>query len=360
MSTIKTHKDDHRDLIQIWIREEADRRQICNQEPDVAIDEASMMQIERMINEKKGHPIEETIRHADELLVEGFKALESKREKPQLPSRYEREVRILEFQRSLSHAETLILKTDHGIREDIFATIGNIQSFGDPGGGENVNHERQTPGPVEFSDVGDKIEGAISRTVTGSGGKGGSWSAAYWRSRITAPAFDTSRQLDRRLVITPYVALVGNYSLCAGYVPSGPYKPQPFGPAQARVRLRFLSGICHWHWAGNTFEPEWSGWRASSDLVNRSITQGNIHCDIRVNYPGSGVSTPDHFDPPGVMTQPNPINNYAIVKPFDVVDFYLRPELLAYTQGFPSMASLAFSLLDCASITVRYEEGYLL
>jgi hypothetical protein len=72
------------------------------------------------------------------------------------------------------------------------------------------------------------------------------------------------------------------------------------------------------------------------------------------------VTTPDHFDPPGVYTTPNPDNEYGLVKPFDVVDFYVSPAIYAETQSILSYAEINFSAVDVPFVTVSFEEGYLL
>ena len=162
----------------------------------------------------------------------------------------------------------------------------------------------------------------------------------------------------QRLVVTPMAALSGYYDLFAYHLWGTPvYLADQYA---AQVYLHFYTGIWHWQYdtGSGSYNPVWSGWRSSYNVVNPGIISGNVHYDIDIPYPGTKVRTPDHMDPPGVLTQPNPINNYAVVTPNDVVDFYVRPRLCARTDGFVTYAKLDLSLIDVPYVIAELESGF--
>lgn len=181
----------------------------------------------------------------------------------------------------------------------------------------------------------------------GRNGGGACSDAPYWRYRIRIPNFDTSRQRDRRLVVTPR-ALLNGYSELS---------QQP-SRSSAQAVLRFWTGVWHHQYTGSGYDSRWSGWRRSYDRIRRDTVGASTRQNVTVGSPGLVVSTPHVHDPPGRITQPNPINNYAVVRPNDVVDLYVNPQVCAATAGSPSYARMDFSLIDVPNVTVALETGY--
>lgn len=173
--------------------------------------------------------------------------------------------------------------------------------------------------------------------------------APYWRYRIQIPNFDTSRQRDRRLVVTPRAQLNG-YSELAEQPPR----------SSAQAILRFWTGVWHHRYTGNGYNSNWSGWRRSYDVIRRDTVGASTRQTITVGSPGLVVSTPMVHDPPGRITQPNPINNYGLVRPNDIIDLYVNPQVCATTAGSPSSARIDYSFIDVPAVTVGLETGYIL
>lgn len=343
----------HRGLIRIWLQEEEQRRKAEEQPPQLAVGAQSLAEVEKLfrtaLKGAKAPSSMETIKKkAQALVTKGIEDAASGRGKVKLPTQYEREQCLMNFKRMLPVDRILVTQNAAENRDDVFIPTMKMLA----GVKNGFNNQEGNP------DVNRVENWSIWAYVWGRDGGDACWSSLYWRYRIWVPNFDTSRQSDRRLVVTPHAALLGYYDVFAQ--PSGGifgfFQTSP----QASVNFRFWTGTWHWHYNGVTYDPEWTGWKRSYDIVNRQTTHGNIHQDINVPYPGTEVITPSHFDPPGVITQPNPGNYYGSVKPFDVVDFYVRPQLCAQTDSYASYAKLDFSLIDVPFVTASFEEGYYL
>jgi hypothetical protein len=339
---------DHRKLIPIWIKEEEERRKIEKEEKLGAIDRKNFARIESLIKENQMKLIDPDYLHkiepeAKEILLDGIKKALKEDKKIKLPTQYEREQQTLTFVQKISEKKQIIWPNGIFCRDDIFKPIVKNEAevkcgFNDLEGNPDVN----------------RVENwSIRAYAWGINGGDACAFQYYWRYRIWVPSFDTSKQPDRRLVIDPMAVLTGYYRLMSIPIYSNRY---PW----ARARLYFYTGTWHHHWTGNSYEPEWTGWKRSFDTINRKISFGNILQYINISYPGTQVRTPDHFDPPGVLTQPNPINHYGMVEPYDVVDFYVRPVICASTHDVISYARNDYSLIDVPFVSAEFEEGYLL
>ncbi|HAF10698.1 MAG TPA: hypothetical protein DCK98_11545 [Chloroflexi bacterium] len=175
------------------------------------------------------------------------------------------------------------------------------------------------------------------------------WSALHWRYRIWVPSSFPACEASWFLSVTPRAVLTGRYDLIALTLLS------LFGVSSARVVHRFWTGTWHWRNTAGTWTPTWNGWRPSYNVVDHSVSVwGNVSQSISVGYPGTAVQTPMEIPPPGVSIQPNPVNDYGIVAPSDVVDFYVRPELIVTTTGAPSYAKLDLSLIDVPFVIAEY------
>jgi hypothetical protein len=347
----KREQDDpnleHRKLIPEWVKEEEQRQKLEETPPPLAVDADTAGEMQKLLLDAMNHGqaaqrFEEAQKKVRDLLTQGIEKIAAAREKAKLPTQYEREQKIMAIRRVLPPQIHLVSPNAIERRPDIFEP--KIKGKAEAKSGNN--NEEGNP------DV-NRIENwSIWAYVLASSGGFASWSDPYWRYRIWVPAFDTTVQPDRRLVVSPMAVLAGSYDLFA--------LSFMFFSCRAAVTLRFWTGTWHWRFTGSTYSPEWSGWRRSFDVVGRESISINTHVNLNVPYPGTQVSTPSHFDPPGVVTQPNPINNYGLVKPDDIVDFYVRPELIADTGGPFSYARLGFDLIDVPFVTVDYQTGYLL
>jgi hypothetical protein len=186
------------------------------------------------------------------------------------------------------------------------------------------------------------------------GGRQNDWSFIF-----VVPDFDTTVQADRRLVIDPVVWTYGDYSLYANQIwGSGIclFGSFCFG---ARVKIEFYTRIQRWKWNGYYYDlSSWINWRRSRiNILFHSITEGNLQQEFNVF---SVIETPDHWDSPGTITQPNPINNYGTVKPYDIVQFFIEPYFCAETEGFVTYAALNIDYLNILYCVVRFETGYFL
>lgn len=341
-------KPDDRKLIPIWIQEEESRRVIEEQPPQLAVDPEIATKIEELLKTAikdiiKPEILDKTKSQARDLLIKGIEKTAEKREREKLPTQYEREQSIMNFRRFLPSNRSLISPNMLENREDIFKP--RVRNEAEVKSGFNNQEENPDVNRVE--------NWSIWAYAQGINGGDACWSSLYWRYRIWVPDFDTSIQSDRRLVVTPMAVLSGYYDLFSIPVP-----PPILARPNALVRLDFGTGTWHWHYTGSSYEPEWTGWRISLGVVYREIIYLNAHQDISVPYPGTEVRTPARFDPPGVSTSPNPRNNYGMVKPFDVVDFYVRPRVCAITYDPISYARLDFSLIDVPFVVVDFETGY--
>lgn len=187
----------------------------------------------------------------------------------------------------------------------------------------------------------------IWASAWGQNGGGSCSNVPGWRYRIGVPSFDTSRQRDRRLVVTPRAILTGYSDLV-----------EQHGRSSAQVVLQFWTGVWHHRYTGSGYDSRWSGWRRSYGVVSRNSVGSSTRQNVTVGSPGVAVYTPQVHDPPGRRTSPNPINNYGLVGPNDVVDFYATPQVCATTSESPSYARVDFSLIDVPSVWVALETGY--
>jgi hypothetical protein len=335
----------HRKLIQIWIQEEKERLEREERPPQRPVDSGTAEEIQKLLKETDALGFEKIEKQARSLLEKGIEKATRDREKIKRPTQYEREQYCMKFRSLLPTGRDLVWANALENRKDIFPPRKNGRAEIKSG----VHNEEGNP------DINRVENWAIWAYVWAIFGGSAYNADLYWRYRISVPWFDTSVQPDRRLVVTPMAVLQGYYQLMA--VLSSSF----LGP-ETSVELFFWTGTWHWHFTGSSWDPEWTGWRRSFGTVSREITNGNIHQSIDIPYPGARVMTPARFDPPGVHTSPNPRNNYGVVVPFDVVDFYVRPALSADTDGnaMLSYARLDFSLIDVPFVTAEFEEGYLL
>lgn len=338
---------DDRKLIQIWIELEKQREKDEDQAPLLAVDEKIVAEIEKAIEpvvQPRIPPADlERIKNETTAILKNWvNKVAAERPKTKLPSQYEREQKIMNFRRLLSPDVQLISPNAFEKREDIFKPRVRKEA-------EVKSDFISTEGNPDVS----RVENwAIWAYALGMNGGDASWSGLYWRYRIYVPNFDTSIQPDRTLVVTPRAVLNGYYSIFASPIIG-------WFPLMASVAHRYYTGIWHWHYSPNGYEPEWVGWRRSYDVVSQQVTSyANIYQAINIGYPGTAVATPMVFDPPGRKTSPNPVNKYALVRPYDCVDFYVRPEVRVETIGFVTYAKIDFSLIDVPFVTVEYQTGY--
>jgi hypothetical protein len=348
MNNPKVPEIDHRKLIPIWI--EAEKTRLEPEEPPLpkALDGETLAEIEKIFEaSKKDARKPETktklTKQTGALVTKRMKKIIADRKKVKLPSQYEREQKIMELQRMMPPSMQLISPNMLDNREDVFKA--RIRGKGEVKGGFNNQEGNPDVNRVENWSI-----WAWAWAMNGSDTCVGSY---YWRYRIWVGNFDTDIQPDRRLVVTPWAVLSGYYYLVA-------YEFMNQYPFFARAKLRCWTGTWHWHYSRGTYNPEWSGWRRSRDVFRREISKGYIYDNINVPYPGTKVSTPARWDPPGVITQPNPINCYGAVAPYDVVDFYVLPEICVETQGLLTYSRLDFSLIDVPFVTAEFETGYYL
>jgi hypothetical protein len=341
-------KPDHRKLISVWIEEETKRREQDERLPQLPIEEQTTKQIEDLCLHYAAplFPAEnrrELEKKAKTILESALKDRAAKREMMKLPSQFERDQQIMNFKSKMPGNKTIISPNAMEKREDIF--IPRVRKEAETQNG--VNNQEGNP------DVNRVENWSIWCYAWGMNGGDACWSSLYWRYRIWVPSFDTSIQPDRRLVVDPMAVLSGHYELYGFYFP---FLSSP----NASVFLRFWTGTWHWHYTGSGYEPEWTGWKRSHTLVDHSISYGNLYQNVAIPYPGTQVRTPARFDPPGVHTDPNPINYYGSVLPNDVVDFYVKPEICAMTSGMLSYAKIDFALIDVPFVTAAFETGYYL
>jgi hypothetical protein len=345
MDTATATVAEDQELVELWSKEEMARQEDDARTPQAAIEQEAAAEIERLL-QPAGPGTDDlgqaqgTQARVSELLEQGLAAAARGRATPALPTFKEREQAIVSLRRSLAPDQVLVFPSAFDGRDDIFRP--RVQGDADV--------QRHVASLAPSAGIPHEENWTINAFAWGKNGGDAVWSELYWRYRIRIGTFDTSKDATRRLEVNPWAAFAGYYDLFAN-------------GATAGVRLRFWTGTWHHQYNGTGYTSQWSGWRRSFDFVERHINvsiflQTNIHQDVNVPYPGSLIRTPDRFDPPGVSTHPNDVNRYGSVRQFDIVDFYVRPELSATTDRSPSYARIDFSLIDVPVVTMKLIEGY--
>lgn len=334
-----------RKLIPIWIELEKERKKAEEKPPSLAVEEKIVSQIEDIIKPiiKPRIPtetIEEIKKKCTDIIKNWNKKVSAEQMKKRLPMQYERDQKIMNFRRCLPSDVQLVSPNALEKREDIFK----------PKVGKEAGVKCDFINTEGNPDVNRVENWAIWAYAWAKNGDSAYHSGLYWRYRIWVPNFDNSTDSSRILKVTPRTVLDGYYKLFA--FPLG-FQFWSLSSPKASVTLRFYTGKWHHRYTPDGYDSKWVGWRRSEDVVHYEISDGNVHHDIKIPYPGIEVLSPRFFPPPGIGVSPNPINVYSYVDPYDVVDFYVRPMLFVKTKEL-SFAKLDFSLIDVPFVTVEY------
>lgn len=332
------HSKEAFDLDSIWIEEEKTRKS-QSKKSQWTLDSDELHSIRELIDKDGSDP-----KNIDNLVAGIFDKADSQVPTVDPPLANDLDQRIMIFQRSLAKDEYLISNDGFGIREDIFTP----ELAGEAEANFTLLDHKSNFRERNISVGETSTLGAIRGKAKSQHGGHSIYSAPYWRFRIYVGNFDATRLPYRFLCIDPCVSATGRVMLMA----FSRYIRNP----NAGVYLRFWSGTRHWRFNGAGYDPTWSGWRRSRDVINKEIISFDVVSQqISLSCPQTIIETPAYFDRPGSSSSPH-VNGYGRVEPYDIIDFYVAAQISAITKGVPTIAEIEFTTLHVPYISYKLSE----